>query len=137
MPHLDDYLLTVCSSVIIDTYMHQIGGLAFHIVICVCVCVCRKACRCVCACVCVCIHTPSVFLWVCFCSVSICREAIHQSVDSTAHRITFPLPSCIPLIFPFYLTPSSLSHQDPPYLTSSLSPTQSAILAFIMTRFCH
>lgn len=94
-----------------------------------------KLCECVNAffwCVCV---GLSVFL--CFCSVSVCGQAIHQSVDSTARRITFPLSAHIPLILPFYLTPHSVPPDAPPYPASSLSPTQSAIVAIIITCFCH
>ncbi|KAA8589496.1 hypothetical protein FQN60_012861 [Etheostoma spectabile] len=40
--------------------------------------------------------------------ISICSEAIHQSVDSPAHHITFPLHSCIPPILPFYAISSAL-----------------------------
>lgn len=64
----------------------------------------------------------SVFL--CFCSVSVCGQAIHQSVDSTARRITFPLPAHIPPILPFYLTPHSVP-PDAPSLSGFIPVTYS------------
>lgn len=70
---------------------------------------------------CVCVGL-SVFL--CFCSVSVCGQAIHQSVDSTARRITFPLPAHIPPILPFYLTPHSVP-PDAPSLSGFIPVTYS------------
>lgn len=78
-----------------------------------------------------------LFLLLCFCSVSVCGQAIHQSVDSTARRITFPLPARIPPILSFYLAPHSVPPDAPPYPASSPSPTQSAIVAIIITGFCR
>lgn len=86
-----------------------------------------NACRCVVMCVCcvsVCTHW-SMFLQLCFCSVSICSKAIHQSVNSTAHWITFSLP--------LHSYPSLLSHTS---LSLSPSPSLSYFIPVTYSK-CH
>lgn len=82
------------------------------------------------SCVCECVNAffwrvcVSLSVFLCFCSVSVCGQAIHQSVDSTARRITFPLPAHIPPILPFYLTPHSVP-PDAPSLSGFIPVTYS------------